>query len=538
MDMVVFGILGTTLDRGEGSLRWQTWRPTVSLFQHEELLIHRLELLCDPKFEPLAAQVVADIADVSPETTVRTHEMTFRDAWDFEEVYGKLHDYARAYPFATDREQYLCHITTGTHVAQICMFLLTESRHIPGRLIQTGPPKHRERGDPARYSIIDLDRSKYDRIAARFAREQREAAAFLKAGIDTRSAAFNRMIDEIEHVAIHSRAPILLTGPTGAGKSSLARRIHDLRKTRHEVAGKFVEVNCATIRGDGAMSALFGHKRGAFTGATSDRPGLLREANGGTLFLDEIGELRLDEQAMLLRAVEEGRFLPLGSDREAESDFLLICGTNRDLAAAIRAGSFRDDLLARINLWTFELPGLAARRADIEPNIRYELEQLEARAGRAFRFNTEALERFMAFATSDEAPWKGNFRDLNAAVARMATMSPTGRINEDAVRGEIARLRRAWSAGAPSGEAAATDSTSKSMDRLRSLLGSEFDAVDEFDRVQLAHVVDVCRLSRSLSAAGRRLFAASRERKRAVNDADRLRKYLARFGLHWDALVQ
>ncbi|MCC6357283.1 MAG: sigma 54-interacting transcriptional regulator [Phycisphaerales bacterium] len=538
MDLVVFGILGTTLDRGEGSFRWQNWRPTVSLFQHEELLIRRLELLCDPKFEPLAAQVVADIADVSPETTVRTHEMTFRDAWDFEEVYGKLHDFARAYPFATDREQYLCHITTGTHVAQICMFLLTESRHIPGRLIQTGPPHHRERGDPPRYSIIDLDRSKYDRIAARFAREQREAAAFLKAGIETRSAAFNRMIDEIEHVAIHSRAPILLTGPTGAGKSSLARRIHDLRKTRHEVAGKFVEVNCATIRGDGAMSALFGHKRGAFTGATSDRPGLLREANGGTLFLDEIGELRLDEQAMLLRAVEEGRFLPLGSDRESESDFLLICGTNRDLAAAIRAGSFRDDLLARINLWTFELPGLAARREDIEPNIRYELEQLEARAGRAFRFNTEALERFMAFATSDEAPWKGNFRDLNAAVARMATMSPTGRINEDTVSGEIARLRRAWSAGAPSGEAAATDSTSKSMDRLRSLLGSEFDAVDEFDRVQLAHVVDVCRLSRSLSAAGRRLFAVSREKKRAVNDADRLRKYLARFGLHWDALVQ
>lgn len=538
MNTVVFGLLGTTLDRGEGSMRWQNWRPTVSLFQHEELLIQRLELLCDPKFDAVTARVVADIADVSPETTVRTHELTFRDAWDFEEVYGKLHDFARAYPFAPDREQYLCHITTGTHVAQICMFLLTESRHIPGRLIQTGPPRHRERGDPPRYSIIDLDRSKYDRIAARFAREQREAAAFLKAGIETRSAAFNRMIDEIEHVAIHSRAPILLTGPTGAGKSSLARRIHELRRARHEIAGKFVEVNCATIRGDGAMSALFGHKRGAFTGATSDRPGLLREAHGGTLFLDEIGELRPDEQAMLLRAIEERRFLPLGSDREAESDFLLICGTNRDLAAAIRAGTFRDDLLARINMWTFELPGLAARREDIEPNIRYELEQLEARAGRAFRFNTEALERFMAFATSDEAAWKGNFRDLNAAVARMATMSPTGRINEDAVTGEIARLRRMWTAGACAEGEAGSESPSKSLDRLRGLLGAEFDAVDEFDRVQLAHVVDVCRQSASLSAAGRRLFSASREKKRAVNDADRLRKYLARFGLQWSSLVR
>jgi len=136
--------------------------------------------------------------------------------------------------------------------------------------------------------------------------------------VATRNAEFNRLIEEIEVVALRSKAPMLLTGPTGAGKSRLARRIYELRQQRCGVDGAFVEVNCATLRGDTAMSALFGHKKGAFTGAMSDRPGLLREAQGGMLFLDEIGELGADEQAVLLRAVEEGVYLPVGSAGDNE----------------------------------------------------------------------------------------------------------------------------------------------------------------------------------------------------------------------------
>jgi transcriptional regulatory protein RtcR len=171
--------------------------------------------------------------------------------------------------------------------------------------------------------------------------------------------------------------PLLLMGPTGAGKSRLARHIYELKKARHTVKGEFVDVNCATVRGDGAMSALFGHTKGAFTGALKDRPGLLRAADGGILFLGEIGELGLDEQAMLLRvgALEGKTFLPLGSDRESQSDFQLIAGTNRDLFAAARHGRFREDLLARINIWTFSLPGLEARPEDIKPNLQFELDQ-------------------------------------------------------------------------------------------------------------------------------------------------------------------
>lgn len=525
--LVILGLLGTQLDRGVGPRRWEGWRPTVSLCQQEDLLVSRLELLHDRKATAMAEGVAADITSVSPETEVRRHTVEFSDAWDFEEVYGALADFARGYKFQPEREEYLVHITTGTHVAQICLFLLTESRHLPARLIQTSPPAERGPSSPGRYSIIDLDLSRYDRIAARFAEEQREARTFLKSGIATRNAAFNRMIEEIEQVAIASKEPMLLMGPTGAGKSSLARRVFELKKQRHQLTGGFVEVNCATLRGDTAASTLFGHVRGSFTGAQRDRPGLLRAADGGLLFLDEIGELGADEQAMLLHALEEKRFLPVGADREVASDFQLIAGTNCDLAADVRAGDFREDLLARINLWTFQLPGLAQRSEDIEPNLDHELEAAAQRMGRRISMAKDVRAAFLTFARSADAKWSANFRDLNAAVTRMATLAPGGRISRAVLDAELVRLRAAWHSPA------AHDSDDA---LLESIFGAKKAAkLDLFDRAQLACVIRVCRTSATLSEAGRILFAVTRGNRKVTNDADRLRKYLARFDLTWPA---
>ncbi|HEX8915427.1 MAG TPA: RNA repair transcriptional activator RtcR [Humisphaera sp.] len=536
----MIGLLGPQLDAGKGVERWERWRPTVSMFQHEDLAIDRLELLHESKFTALRDVVAADVAAVSPGTEVRAHELTFRDAWDFCDVYAALHDFARAYPWDTDAEDYLVHITTGTHVAQICLFLLTEAGYFPGLLVQASPPPRWGTG-PGEYHVVDLDLSKYDRLASRFERELVESTSILKGGIATRNERFNRLIDRVERVAVGSRAPILLTGPTGAGKSQLAKRVYELKRARRQLAGPFVEVNCATLRGDGAMSALFGHTKGAFTGATGERAGLLRAADGGLLFLDEVGELGADEQAMLLRAIEEKRFLPVGSDKESRSDFQLVAGTNRDLAADVACGRFREDLLARINLWTFELPPLRERREDIEPNLAYELEQFARRDGRNVAFNKEARERFLRFATSPEAAWAGNFRDLNAAVTRMATLSAGGRITVDGVDDEIDRLKRQW-AGLRGGAGVGGLLSSSAVggdceDLLAEAIGAEaVAALDRFDRVQLAEVLKVCRDARSLSEAGRALFAASRTSKAKANDADRLRKYLARFGVDWRKL--
>jgi transcriptional regulatory protein RtcR len=523
--LVVIGFLGSTLDSSKfGPGRWNKWRPSVALAMQEDLRVDRLELIHGSRHAGLGRAIMADIAGISPETSVRLREMDFDDPWDFEEVYGKLLDFARAYPFDPEAEDYLIHITTGTHVAQICLFLLTEARDLPGRLLQTQPPRGQGASVAGSWSAIDLDLSRYDSIATRFAASAAEGSSFLKSGIETRNPAFNRMIDEIEQVAVRSRAPILLMGPTGAGKSQLARRIFALKKAKRQVSGSFVEVNCATLKGDSAMSALFGHRKGAFTGAAADRPGLLRAADTGILFLDEIGELGLDEQAMILRAIEEKRFLPVGADKESSSDFQLIAGTNCDLGACVAAGTFRDDLFARLNLWTFELPALRDRREDIEPNLDYELDRFAEREGMRVSFNKEARRAFLGFAAGLDAAWTGNFRDLAASVTRMATFAPSGRIDVATVEVEQARLRRFWSAGPAAADA------------LDGLLGPDaLAAIDPFDRAQLAEVVRTCRRSRSLSDAGRALFSVSRTRRASSNDADRLRKYLQRFGLDWAA---
>ncbi len=523
---VIVAVLGSQLDQGRGDGRWARWRPTVAICQHEDMIVDRLELAVQAEYTELAEIVVDDIRAVSPETEIRVHVLEQEDPWDFEEVYAGFHEWSATMDLDPGRDDVLVSITTGTHVAQICLFLLTESRHLPGRLLQCSPPRKRVPNALGELSIIDLDLSRYDRIASRFVREQEQGLEFLKSGIQTKSDSFNNLIERIEQVAVRSRDPMLLTGPTGAGKSQLARRVYELKIARHQIAGKFVEINCATIRGDAAMSALFGHVSGAFTGAARDRAGLLRAADGGVLFLDEIGELGLDEQAMLLRAIEEKRFLPVGSDNEEASDFQLIAGTNLDLNLAVRCGEFREDLLARINLWTFRLLSLAERREDIEPNVDYELDQFARRTGRRLSFNREARDHFLQFAARRSSTWNGNFRDLNAAIVRMGTLASGGRVGATEVREEITRLRDSWSGGQPvAGDTVAVLATVLSAE--------EIDELDRFDRSQLADVIRVCQANGSLSAAGRELFSVSRLRKRSSNDADRLRKYLARFGLDW-----
>jgi transcriptional regulatory protein RtcR len=526
---VVLGLIGTVLDKGYGPERWEKWRPTVSICQHEDFLVDRFELLHQRSAAKLAQVLCEDIQSISPETQSQKILLDFQDAWDFEEVYGALHEFARNYPFNTDKEEYLIHITTGTHVAQICLFLLTEARYFPGQLLQTSPPKERDQASPGELRMINLDLSRYDKIASRFRKEKQESLSFLKSGIATRNKDFNQLIEQIERVAIHSKAPILLMGPTGAGKSQLAKRIFELKKSRHQFTGNFVEVNCATIRGDAAMSALFGHVKGSFTGAVQDRKGLLVAADTGLLFLDEVGELGLDEQAMLLRALEEKRFLPVGSDREVKSDFQLIAGTNRDLAQAVYDGKFREDLLARINLWTFCLPPLRNRTEDLEPNLDYELEKFAEKNGSSVTFNKEAREKFLKFATSSEAKWKGNFRDLNAAVNRMATLAAGGRITIGCVEEEIGRLKSSWA------EPIGKPVCNPELDRL---LGNKGEELDHFDRVQLSEVIQVCRKASTMAEAGRILFSTSRNRKKTSNDSDRVRKYLARFGMEWSMIKQ
>ena len=514
--------------RGKRDKRWEKWRPTVSMCQHEDLLIDRLELLFSKQSQNLADQVTEDIQQVSPETEVVHHHIEFNDPWDFETVYSTLLDFARDYPFQPGLENYLIHITTGTHVAQICLYLLTEAGYLSGQLLQTSPP-NRDSQLPGQYQIIDLDLSKYDQIASRFQKEHQEGTNYLKGGIATNNAAFNAMIVQLEKVSLRSAEPILITGPTGAGKTQLALRVYELRKQRGKLKGNLVSINCATLRGENAMSALFGHKKGAFTGATSDRPGLLMEANNGLLFLDEIGELGLDEQAMLLRAIEDKQFLPFGSDKEVTSDFQLIAGTNHDLIQRASEGAFRADLLARIDLWTYQLPSLQERLEDLEPNIDYELEKFSSKSGYLVSFNKAARTRYLEFGLSSEATWSANFRDLNASITRMGTLADGGRINISVVEEEINRLRRKWHDG--------VNDQSSLRNIIEQILGPEQAAqLDYYDKAKLAVIVKVCKQSKSMADAGRILFNVSRLSKKSNNDSHRVKQLLNKYNLRFDEL--
>lgn len=524
---IVIGFIGSNLDQGHSLDRWQRWRPTISLCMHEDLQIDQLYLLHDPRDKRLMTRVTEDVAQVSPTTQVIAVPCKMRDPWDFSDVYAALYDWVRAFEFDSINHDYLLHITTGTHVAQICWYLLIESGYLPARILQSSPNGNRQ---PAgKYHIIDLDLSRYDALRSRMEAEQQANWQQLKADIATRNPAFNRLIEDVEKVAVRSTAPILIMGATGAGKSHLAQQIYQLKKQRFHFKGRFVDVNCATLRGDSAMSALFGHVKGAFTGAANHRQGLLKSADGGVLFLDEIGELGLDEQAMLLKALEDKTFFPVGSDKEERADFQLIAGTNKDLRREVLAGTFREDLFARLNTWTFDLPALKDRVEDIEPNLLFELERFGLQQQRQLRFHREALDDYLRFAKSPEALWRGNFRDLTASLTRMATLAEGSRITVDDVQTEIARLQRLWSGAQPA--------SVQQQDELRELLGTaQVAQMDEFDQLQLSAVIRVCRECQSLADAGRRLFAQSRLEKATANDSDRLRKYLKKFDLTWEQI--
>lgn len=525
--IVAISVLGTEKDAhgGPGPSRWDTWRPNIGLVQQGTLPITELHLIFSKEHMKLAERIRLDIQSVSPRTKVILDNINLRNPWDFEEVYGKFYDYAKQPCFHEEKTQYYIHMSTGSHVEQICLFLLAESRHLPAKLVQTTPKEGHVRHSTdtkGTITVIDLDLSRYDKLAKRFEVERQDDLSFLKQGIDTRNAAFNKLIETIERVAVRTADRFLLTGPTGAGKTQLAKRIYELRRQSGQVKGKFIGVNCATLGGDLASAALFGYRKGAFTGAAADHDGFLKEADGGILFLDEIGELPLDAQAKLLKAIEEKSYRPLGSDSDERSDFQLICGTNRDLDRDVADRKFRRDLLSRINLWNFQLPGLADRREDIEPNLEYELLDFSKRNGKHISFNKEARERFLAFALDPATRWEGNFRDLNAMVIRMATLAEGGRITLDVVEDEITRSSRR--------QAKATGITGETC--LASLLGEDVNEKhDRFDLAQLAEVIRVCRESDSMSDAAKKLFAVSRKAKSSSNDSDRLSKYLAKFGL-------
>ncbi|MDD5035941.1 MAG: sigma 54-interacting transcriptional regulator [Methylococcaceae bacterium] len=234
--------------------------------------------------------------------------------------------------------------------------------------------------------------------------------------IITQSALMEELLNQAQRVA-QSKASVFISGDSGTGKELLAKAIHEASSRS---AGPFVAVNCSAIPETLFESELFGHKKGAFTGAIRDHEGLFRAANGGTLFLDEIGDMPKSVQVKLLRALQEMKVRPVGGNKDEEVDVRIISATHTDLEKAMREGSFREDLYYRLNVVSFHIPSLSQRPGDIPLLVQSFLRDLAGVYGDRVRgFSAEAMECLVKF------DWPGNVRQLRNVVEQCVALSNT-----------------------------------------------------------------------------------------------------------------
>ncbi len=230
------------------------------------------------------------------------------------------------------------------------------------------------------------------------------------------SAAMQRLEAMLPLLA-ERRTPVLITGESGVGKEHVARRLHRLRAGTAK--RPFIAINCAALSESLLEAELFGYEKGAFTGALRTKPGLFEQAHGGTLFLDEVGEMPLAMQAKLLRVIQDRRVVRVGGEREIETDIRLVCATNRDLAAQVAAGTFREDLFYRINVIHLDIPPLRERRDDI---AWFADRFLEAYLAAHPEEPSRELDRSALHALADH-PWPGNVRELRHCIERACILS-------------------------------------------------------------------------------------------------------------------
>ena len=230
------------------------------------------------------------------------------------------------------------------------------------------------------------------------------------------SPALRTVLSRIAKVA-PTASTVLITGETGTGKELVARAIH---RRSQRCSRPFVSVNCAAVPRDLIASELFGHEKGAFTGALQRRLGKFEVAEGGTTFLDEIGELPAETQIALLRVLQEHEFERVGGNQAIRTDVRVIAATNRDLQAAIAAGTFRSDLFYRLNVFPIEVPPLRARREDIPMLVEYFIDRFARQAGKKIKsIDKKTMELVQAY------PWPGNIRELQNVIERSVVLCDT-----------------------------------------------------------------------------------------------------------------
>jgi DNA-binding NtrC family response regulator len=317
------------------------------------------------------------------------------------------------------------------------------------------------------------------RQSRRVARELREELG-LAGDMVGDSPQMKQIVDLIDRVAA-SDSRILITGESGTGKELVASAIHDASTRRDK---PFVRVNCAAIPRDLVESEMFGHEKGAFTGATQTRIGRFELANTGTLFLDEIGDLSADAQAKLLRAIEAREIQRVGGNHSVKIDVRIVAATNHDLARAVQEGKFREDLFFRLNVIPLALPPLRERAGDVPLLVRhFSLIHFKRTGQLPPAWTSDAMD------TMEKYPWPGNVRELANIVERLSIMQPGAEVTGARVR-EVLRP-------VSSPERPAEPISQPVVD------GSLSDSLDDYERRLINHAIDASR--GNIAEAARRL---------------------------------
>ena len=374
-------------------------------------------LFTAPNTYQLAEQTRDAINRASTDITVEIVTLDITDPISYGQILAGIRKAFTRISRANPGAQYSIATSSGTPQMHACWLMLASSGEIPARLLQARPPQFVSTDRPA-VQEIDLrsfDRLGVDMAASIQAMEQPEPRPLLEdlreeLQIIGEHELFLGALERAASFAEHS-APVLIMGETGTGKELVARFVH---RASGRPVEKFVAVNCAALPPSLAESLLFGHKRGAFTGATEDQKGKFVQANGGTLFLDEIGDLPPEVQAKLLRVLEDGIVEPIGSSAGTRVKVRIIAATNRRLRQEVEEKRFREDLFYRIEVGTVSLPPLRERRSDIPLLALWGLNNINSRLKTPKRLSQEAVDRLAGH------DWPGNVRSLMNVIERAA----------------------------------------------------------------------------------------------------------------------
>lgn len=385
--------------------------PILSLLNVRKF--NRIFLFDTPKTVKITEQTKKTINKLHPKAGVDVLEINLSDPTNYHEIFNGLRNHLQRIMADFPLGRFYISVASGTPHMHACWLLLTSSGVIPARILNVRPLNFVTKENPL---VTEVDLSSADFPDVRFqdlpiaVEKTQPDANTIRAqlGIIGDHPTMNRAL-EMAAMLAPSQVPILIFGETGTGKEMFARFVHLLSGRPKDL---FVVVNCAAMPENLVESLLFGHKKGAFTGALADQTGKFDAAHSGTLFLDELGELPQSAQAKLLRVLQDGLVEPLGHAKSHKVDVRVIGATNRDLRKMIKKSLFREDLYYRLNVGEITLPSLRDRRSDIPKLALSILDRLNGSLRSPKRLSTDALARLQSH------NWPGNVRDLENAMER------------------------------------------------------------------------------------------------------------------------